>query len=287
MTTSNDSVEEKKDISSDNLVTKKDLRKMFWRSLSMEFSWHYERQMHMGYTHMMEPVLKKLYGGNKEKYTAALKRHMEFFNITPALSPFVGGVSAAMEEKNAKSDDFDVNSINAVKASLMGPLSGIGDSIFLGTIRILGIGVGTSLALKGSILGPILFLLIYNIPQYFCRYFGVMKGYKLGTDFLGKVQKSGLMDKLMLAAGILGVMVVGAMTCSMVTASTPIQFGVGKAMTKLQDILDGIFPGMMSLGFFGLFYYLTKKKVNVIWLILGTIAFGIFCAAFGILSAGD
>lgn len=45
--------------SNNELITKKDLRKIFWRSLPMEFSWHYERQMHMGFEFMMIPALKK------------------------------------------------------------------------------------------------------------------------------------------------------------------------------------------------------------------------------------
>ena len=207
---------------------------------------------------------------------------LEFFNVTSALSPFIGGITAAMEEKNANSDDFDTTSINAVKASLMGPLSGLGDSIFLGTLRVLGTGIGVSLAVKGNILGPLLFLLIYNVPNFLTRYFGAMKGYQLGTNFLTKIQESGLMSKVMFAAAVLGVMVVGGMSNSLVTVSTPITFGVGKAMTKLQDILDGIMPGMLSLGFVWLFYYLNSKKVNVIWMILGTIILGVICAAGGI-----
>ena len=27
-----------------SVITKKDLKRMFWRSLPMEFSWHYERK---------------------------------------------------------------------------------------------------------------------------------------------------------------------------------------------------------------------------------------------------
>lgn len=267
---------------SNKSVTKHDLKKVFWRSMSMEYSWNYERQMHMGFAHMMIPILKKLYKNDPEKLSDALKRHLEFFNVTSALSPFIGGITAAMEEKNANSDDFDTTSINAVKASLMGPLSGLGDSIFLGTLRVLGTGIGVSLAVKGNILGPLLFLLIYNVPNFLTRYFGAMKGYQLGTNFLTKIQESGLMSKVMFAAAVLGVMVVGGMSNSLVTVSTPITFGVGKAMTKLQDILDGIMPGMLSLGFVWLFYYLNSKKVNVIWMILGTIILGVICAAGGI-----
>ena len=98
---------------------------MFWRSLPMEFSWHYERQMHMGFCSMISAGLKKIYRNNPKGLSEALQRHLEFFNITPHVSTFVGGITLAMEEMNATQEDFDSSSINAVKAALMGPLSGI------------------------------------------------------------------------------------------------------------------------------------------------------------------
>lgn len=64
-----------------DLITKKDLHKMFWRSLPMEFSWHYERQMHMGFEFMMIPALRKIYDNDPEKFNDSLQRHLEFFNI--------------------------------------------------------------------------------------------------------------------------------------------------------------------------------------------------------------
>lgn len=209
---------------------------------------------------------------------------MEFFNITPHVSTFVGGITLAMEEMNANQEDFDESSINAVKAALMGPLSGIGDSLLLGTLRVLAVGIGTSLALKGSILGPILFLLIFNIPAFALRYICAMKGYELGATYLEKIQKSGMMQKFMLAAAILGVMVIGGMTNELVSVSTPLAIGSGDSATKIQSILDGIMPGMLALGVTGLYYKLLGKNVNVMWMIIGTAILGIICAQFGILA---
>ena len=57
-----------------------------------------------------------------------------------------------MEESNARNEDFDTSSINNVKVALMGPLAGIGDSMFWGTLRVIATGIGTSLAMQGSIL---------------------------------------------------------------------------------------------------------------------------------------
>lgn len=268
----------------DNRITKKDLRKMFWRSLPMEFSWHYERQMHMGFAFMIGPLLKKIYKNDPKGLSEAIQRHMEFFNCTVHVTPFIGGITVAMEEMNATQDDFDSSSINAVKAALMGPLSGIGDSLLLGTLRVLAVGIGTSLAVQGNILGPILFLMIFNVPAFILRYVCAMKGYDLGATYLEKIQKSGLMQKFMLAAGILGVMVIGGMTNELVVISTPLAMGSGDTATKIQAILDGIMPGLLSLGVMGIYYYLLNKKVNVIILIVATAIIGIICAQFGILS---
>ena len=49
-----------------------------------------------------------------------------------------------------KNPNYDTKSINAVKASLMGPLASIGDSIFWGTLKIIATGIGVSFAAAGS-----------------------------------------------------------------------------------------------------------------------------------------
>ena len=42
-------------------ITPRDLRRVFWRSFQMEFSWNYERQMNLAFVYALIPVLKKLY----------------------------------------------------------------------------------------------------------------------------------------------------------------------------------------------------------------------------------
>ena len=63
-----------------------------------------------------------------------------------------------MEKKNSEQKDFDANSINAVKSSLMGPPAGIGDSIFWGVLRVIAAGIAVGLGMTGNILAPIVFL---------------------------------------------------------------------------------------------------------------------------------
>ena len=149
--------------------------------------------MNMAFCYSMLPVIKKLYP-TKEEQTEAMQRHLEFFNTTPHLSTLILGITAAMEEQNANDPEFETESINNVKVSLMGPLAGIGDSFIWGTLRIIATGVGVSLAAQGNILGPLLFLLLFNIPAQGLRFYLMHAGYKLGSGFLAKVQESGLMD---------------------------------------------------------------------------------------------
>ena len=134
-------------------LTKKELKQIYVRSCQLDISWDYERQQHMGYSYALTPVVRKLYPGeeNKVKRVEALKRGLEFMAITPQLSTLLMGINAAMEEENCNNPDFDGNSINAVKTSLMGPLAGIGDSLIPGTLRIIASGVAISFAANGSI----------------------------------------------------------------------------------------------------------------------------------------
>ncbi len=265
-----------------SVITRKDLRKIFWKSLPFEISWNYVRQDHMGFAYSMTPVIEKLYQ-TKEERAEALQRHMEFFNITVYFSTLVLGIVTAMEERKAKDPAFDTSSISNVKASLMGPLSGIGDSIFLGTLRIIAAGIGASLCMNGNPFGAVLFLLLYNIPAFLVRYLGMMKGYELGTTLLEKLQKSGLMNKVTNMTGIVGLMTIGSMIATMVTVRMPITFGSGDGVTELQGILDSIMPCLLPVCVTALIYWLFGKNVKTTWLLLGIIAVSIVCAGFGIL----
>lgn len=262
-------------------IGKKDLNQLFWRSFQMEFSWNYERQASLAYTYAMIPILKKLYK-TKEDLSAALKRHLEFFNTTPHIVTMILGISAAMEKQNADNKDFDSSSINTVKASLMGPLAGIGDSFFWGTLRLLATGIGTSLALKGNILGPILFLLVFNVPHIALRYILTRVGYRMGTGFLKKLQENGTMGNLTFGAAILGLMVIGGMSADMIVLNIPLTIGSGDAASAVQDILDGIMPGLLPLIAFGVIYWLLGKEFKATTILIGMAVVSILGAWVGI-----
>lgn len=269
----------------EHAITKDDLVKSALNigALGMEFSWTYVNQMGLAFGLMVKKMLKKIWHDDPVGYAAALERHTAFFNITVALAPFVGGIAMSMEER-IKAGELPPESVNDVKAALMGPLSGVGDAIFLTTIRVVAAGIAVSMAAEGNPLGPILFLLIFNVPQYILRVWGIVKGYELGVGLLDAASESGIMDKLIKGAGIVGMMVVGSMTCSMFWATLAVSFGSGEEVTMLQDVLDGIMPGMLGLGCMGIYYWLLGKKIHPSFLILGTMLVGVIGVYLGILA---
>ena len=267
------------------MITKKDLRHLFLRSWTIMCSWNYERQMHMGFMYGMAPILDKLYKNKPEERKEAYRRHMEFFNCTPQMTGFIMGLAASMEEQNAKAEDdsFQAESISMVKTSLMGPFAGIGDSFFQGTLRIITFGIGLSFAQQGSVLGPILAVLLFAVPSILLGYYGTVLGYESGNKYLAKLYQEGIMDRVMQFASIVGLAVVGGMVASLVTITTPLTFTTGGTELVLQDMLDSIFPKLLPLIFTLGIYSLIQKKVNTNLLLLGIVICGIILGAFGIL----
>ena len=254
-------------------LTKGVIRSLFFRSLTLEANFNFETWQNTGFAFAIIPVLKRLYH-TKEAMASALKRHLQLFNTSPYGSTLIIGITAAMEEQNVLDPDFDEESINSVKLGLMGPLAGVFDSLFWGTFKVIAAGVGTSLAIKGNILGPILFLLIFNVPHLLLRYNLTFIGYNTGTKFLHNLSKDNVMDKLTQGPAILGLMVVGAMPATLMSIKTPLSIGGSSSAVGVQGILDQVVPAMIPLGLTFLVYYFVKKNVKTTYLLLGLLVLG-------------
>ncbi|WP_229688915.1 PTS system mannose/fructose/sorbose family transporter subunit IID [Puia dinghuensis] len=251
-------------------LNKRDLRRIFWRSMLLEANFNFETWQNTGFAFAILPVLKKFYP-SKESMSAALQRHLQLFNTSTYGCTLILGLTAAMEEQNSRDPEFDAESIDSVKLGLMGPLAGVFDSLFWGTLKIIAAGVGTSLALKGNGLGVVLFILLFNVPHLLLRYRLTFIGYKAGTRFLMQLSKNNVMDRLKEGAAILGLMVVGAMPATLMNIHTPLSFGEGAG---LQGVLDQIVPALLPLGLTFLTYYFIKRGVKTTVLLLGLLALG-------------
>lgn len=268
----------------EHLLGKKELSAIFFKSFGLEGPFIYSRLQAIGWCRSMLPAIEKLYDTDEER-CAAVNRHLEFFNSNPEFSTFIMGISASMEEQNAVEQGFDTASINNVKAGLMGPLAGIGDSFWWGIVKTVASGIGCQFAMQGNVLGPILFLLVFNIPHWAIRYILTFRGYELGHRVLDMMAESDIIEKISLCAGILGMMVIGAMTCDMISVSTPLVFNMANGVTlEVQAVLDEILPNLLPLLTMLGVAELLKRKVKVIPLIFGLLAFGIVFNLLGIIA---
>ncbi len=256
---------------------RKTISKMFWRNQFLMFCTSYTKQQGITFGWLMAPFLQRIYGKDTPEFYDAMQRHLDFFNTAPAMNGFISALSLSMEEENKQMVDegkfFDPTSISALKTSLMGPLAGIGDAIYLSVLRVIATGVALGLSEKGSYLGPILFLLIVNVPNMLIRWYTTVVGYKAGGQFISDALKSGTFQAITKGAAVLGLIMTGAMTAQFVTFKTSFTAQLSGTTFNLQSVFDSILPGLLPLGITMIcFAYLRKHNKPVTALVVMFIA---------------
>lgn len=269
-------------------LTPSDIRGVFLRSNLFQGSWNFERMQALGFCFSMVPAIRRLYPENNDARKQAIKRHLEFFNTHPYVAAPVLGVTLAMEEKRANGAEIDDGAINGIKVGLMGPLAGVGDPIFWGTVRPVFAALGAGIAMSGSLLGPLLFFILFNLVRLATRYYGVAYGYRKGVDIV-KDMGGGFLQKLTEGASILGLFVMGALVNKWTHVNIPLvvstitgQDGQTR-VTTVQTILDQLMPGLVPLLLTFACMWLLRKKVNPLWIIVGFFVIGIAGYSVGLL----
>jgi len=197
-------------------LDKKTLNKMVWRSLFLQASFNYERMQAAGWLYAMLPGLTKIHKDNKDDLAASMSHNLEFFNTHPFLVTFVMGIILSLEQNKA-----DIPTIRAVRVAAMGPLGGIGDALFWFTLVPITAGITSNMAIEGNIAAPFIFLIIFNVAQFAVRYILMHWSYKFGTDAIGILTTQA--KEFTRAASILGIFIVGALTCVYGATSLGIQ----------------------------------------------------------------
>ena len=231
-------------------LDKKTLNKMVWRSLNLQGSFNYERMQANGWLYGILPGLLAIHGEGTDDLKLSMGHNLEFFNTHPFLVTFVMGIILSMEQQKA-----DINTIRAVRVAAMGPLGGIGDAIFWFTLVPIAAGIGSNMAIQGSLAGPIVFLALFNIVQFAVRFFLMHWSYKLGTTAIEALTANA--KEFTRAASLLGVFVVGALTSNYGGTTIAPVLENGQTM---QSILDGVLPKMIPMALTLGCYFLMKGK---------------------------
>ncbi len=268
-------------------INRKDMISTFIRSNFQQASFNYERIHGLAFCVDMIPTIKRVYT-KKEDQIEALKRHLVFFNTTPAVCGPVIGVTIAMEEAKASGAEIDDGTINSLKVGLMGPLAGVGDPLVWGTLRPITAAIGASLALSGTVLGPLAFFIAFNAVRLGMKWFGLKYGVAKGMDIV-KDLSGNILQKLTEGATILGLFIMGVLVTKWTTINVPLVVSEtpgpdgNMVVTTVQNILDDLVPGLLALGLTMLMMKLLKKKVSPIVLIFSLFAVGIIGYWSGIL----
>lgn len=262
---------------------RKDMMTLFKRSFLLNGSMQGIKRQGMGFCYSLIPLLNKIYKDDNEARIEALKRNNEYMNSHASTMTFLLGLTYALEKAKAEGEDVTGEVITNIKTSLMGPLAGIGDSIFHVTLRVIAAGIGITFAQQGNPLGALIFLLIYGGAFVGIKYPLIVSGYTVGTKYLRDLFEKGLLNSITKAASILGLTMVGCLSASLISAKTTLVMNFGGAEIVLQDTLDTILPNGLSLVALFLVYYLVKKKVSILKIMMLIIVFSIVMAFFGIM----
>src|SRR3954449_3011843 len=343
-----------------SLVSKGDQRRLFWRSFAVQAAFSFDRMQAIGFTWGLMPLLKKLYP-NPRDLSAALRRHLTFFNTHPwipgpiyalvsdlearhsvalagaggatsadvpgparpadmptggpTMEPIDSPVEAADDEEPrfqhgstatatatstatttapaaeragaatavaAGEPDVTVQTIQGVKGSLMGPLAGVGDSTFHGTLRPIFSGIGASLGLQANLLAPLVFLLPVNAVHLVVRWVTQRAGFRIGSRLFERIDQSAL-KRLMEGASITGLMGVGALVGTWLTITVPVTYTQGKSTVKIEEMLDNIMPKLIPLLITLGVFWLVRRRVNAVALLIGLAIGGFALGALGVL----
>lgn len=251
---------------SKQLLNKHDLNTIAFRSMFLQASFNYERMQACGWSFAILPGLKKIYKNQPQDFQNALKRHMEFFNTHPFLVTSIMGLVLAMEEKNE-----DPELIRGLKIAMMGPLGGIGDAIFWFTLIPITASLGAGLALQGNILGPFLFIILFNLVHLPLRFGLIHYFYAFGLKAFDTLKN--ITVHVQKAASIIGVTVVGALIASFVRIQLALEFNVGEKIVNVQtEIIDAIMPNLLPLLVtLGIYHLIAKKgftPTTIIWFVI-------------------
>jgi mannose/fructose/N-acetylgalactosamine-specific phosphotransferase system component IID len=187
--------------------------------------WNFERMLNIGFTFCLLPVFHRLYPENNQWRVRALTRHLQFFNTHPYFASYILGLIAAKEEQLAlnltSNNDAELDRVEqemqSIKMALMGPLGALGDSLFWTTIRPFLALIAVMIVLLSipqwhlAMLGPLFFIIWYNVAHIYIRFYGVFRGYTSGGDITKLIRQfdlAGTVEKIQtVGIGLIGLFI--------------------------------------------------------------------------------
>ena len=269
------------------LISKRQLFKswLIWENFP-QTCYNYERMMGQAIAHVFVPVSKNFYPHDPAKKKAMMQREIEFFNVHVEFGSVIIGMIIAMEEQKAKGKEIPGEFITSLKTSMMGPLSGVGDTIYQGVLIPILLAICIDMTLKGTIWGSILYFIVMLAFSFLFSYFNFMFGYKAGAEAVMDFLEKGILNTILKGAEVMGCMVMGGLISSYVKITVPLKIVTSTQTFHIQkQFLDVIMPNILPFGFTLLALFLLKRGWSSLKVIGMMIVVGVVGGLFGILGA--
>jgi len=258
------------------LFSQGELFKILLWSWPFNVTFNYQRGHALGYLVSMLPALKKLHPTKKE-LIPWLKMNMDFYLTNPVWNRITMGLDMAMQEEGA-----DIETVRSVKSGIFGPLAGLGDTIHYGLLRSLINPVAAQLAIGGSILGPIVFLVGWFIAMWGQAWLFLTQAYKQGSALVSTFTSETMSDFRTIMEYV-GVFMTGAISCYFVWVKAI--YKIPDIGFDLQAILDGFMPGVLPLTFVLLAFSMYRKGWPTTRIILVMFVIGFILGGLGLIGA--
>ncbi|EOH95562.1 PTS system mannose/fructose/sorbose family transporter subunit IID [Enterococcus pallens] len=278
-----------------NMTSSQEPRKvpksLLWKCFfKFAFFHHCSQSFDRGYvnsfTNAIAPIFRYLYEGRPdadEQIRAGLMRTRNYYLCEQSFSTIVFAIIIGMEEQKANGAEIDGDLIVATRASMMGPLSGLGDAINGSTLRQIAIAITLPYCLEGSVFGAFMMMAGMSLAPCLIALLGYPRGYRLGNEFVLKLLQNGIMQKVADAAGIMAMFIMGGMSSKFVSITTSLVFQNKYKEINIQEMIDSAIPGILTIGAVFIYYWLLKKKVKISHLTIGTMVLGIILSVFKIM----
>lgn len=234
------------------------LLQIYFRSFFSQGSFSVKHRQNIGFAFCLEPAGKKIWK-DREDLRKFYLRHLEFYNGNPFMVTLVLGAVARMEERLRDNDGVREEDIDRFKAAVGPAVGSVGDRFFWRTLRPFSLVLGLLVAYFAGVWGAAVFLVLFNLPVLYLRWYWLRTGYILGPKVVIEIRN----PKLETADGILEIL--GGIT---------IAFLITIFLAKPGYQATWVSAGVAALFLVGLF--LTRRRIppSVILFLSAALAVG-------------
>jgi PTS system N-acetylgalactosamine-specific IID component len=155
------------------------LLRIFFQSLFIQTSWSFPSMQSMGF------LSGVLVGAGEDKRAEIMKTQKGLFNTHPYMVSYILGATVRAYDEGKASAEEIKKFISVAQTSF----ASAGDLLFWRTLRPALLLLAVILGVHYGVVGPVIFLVVYNGFHLFHRIKGISDGYNMGWDVIYLLNK--------------------------------------------------------------------------------------------------